>query len=468
MNVPKSNFSEWYNYVLEEAEILDIRYPVKGMPVYKPWGFKIMRRCFDLLEALLNSAGHDASYFPLLVPEEQFAKEGKHIKGFGSDVLWATHGGEQELERKLALRPTSETIMYPMFALWIRSHADLPLKVHQTVCVYRHETKATKPLIRGREVYWNEAHTVHANAEEAEMQVGEGVHIYKRFFDSLGVPTMILKRPEYDTFPGAAYSLAFDALMPDGKTLQVGTVHNLGDNFSKAYGIQYDDAHGEKKGVYQTCYGISMRCLAIVIAVHGDDKGLMLPSSVAPVQAVLVPIFFGKKEELLKKCEELRASLEAGGVRTKIDDEDVRPGEKYYYWDARGVPLHIEIGPRELDAGKVVLVSRDGRKKSVDEKDVLNEVKTMLEEQDKRLYERASKKLQASMKSAKSIDELKGIMNKEKGFVKIGWCEEEKCAEKVEVQGAAEIRGCEYNKREAMKCVACGKEGIAVWAAKAY
>jgi len=469
MKLPKSNFSEWYNEVLEACDVLDIRYPVKGMPVYKPWGFKIMRRCFEQLEHLLDASGHDESHFPLLVPEDVFGKEGKHIKGFGDDVLWVTHGGLQPLDRKLALRPTSETVMYPMFALWIRSHANLPLKVHQTVCVYRHETKATKPLIRGREVYWNEAHTAHRDAEECEMQVGEGVHIYKQFFDGLGIPTMILRRPEYDTFPGAEYSLAFDALMPDGKVLQVGTVHNLGDNFAKAYGITYTDSHGETRNVHQTCYGISMRCLAAVIAVHGDDKGLVLPSTVAPTQAVVVPIFFGdKKKELLAKSEEVRGLLEAAGIRTHVDARELRPGEKYYYWEARGVPMHIEIGPRDLAAKKLVLVGRDGVKKVVEEGSAVEEARALMEAQDKRMSEKATKHLQDNMKGAKNLGELKEKMGVKRGFVKVGWCEAEKCAEKIEKEGGAEVRGKEYNTREGMKCVACGKNGTAFWAAKAY
>ena len=468
MKIPKSNFSDWYNEVLDAGDIVDIRYPVKGMPVYKPWGFRIMRRCFERLEELLNASGHEESYFPLLVPEDQFTKEAKHIKGFGNDVLWATHGGEEELERKLALRPTSETIMYPMFSLWVRSHADLPIKVHQTVCVYRHETRATKPLIRGREVYWNEAHTVHRNSEEARAQVGEGVRIYREFFEKLRVPTVILTRPAYDTFPGAEYSVAFDTLMPDGKVMQVGTVHNLGNNFARAYGIMYTDEAGQEREVHQTCYGISMRCLAAVIAVHGDDKGLVLPSAVAPIQIVIVPIFFGKKEELLKKCEQVRAAFESGGLRAHVDGRELRPGEKYYHWDARGVPMHVEIGPKELESKRLALVSRDGQRKVVDETRAVEEARGMLKGQDERLWERAQAQLKAGMRGAKGIEELKKIMEKGKGLVKIGWCEEEKCAEAVEVKGDAEIRGEEYNKREAMKCVACGKEGIAVWAAKAY
>jgi prolyl-tRNA synthetase len=469
MKIPKSNFSEWYNEVLEACNIIDIRYPVKGMPVYMPWGFKIMKKCFEQLEKLLDESGHDQMYFPILVPDDQFGKEAEHIKGFGDNVLWVTHGGEELLERKLAMRPTSETIMYPMFSLWIRSHADLPLRIHQTVCVYRHETKATKPLMRGREVYWNEAHTVHATDEDCEMQVCEAVRIYKKFFELLGIPAMILKRPPHDTFPGATYSVAFDLLMPDGKTLQAGTVHNLGSNFSKVYDITYTDAHGQRHEVYQTCYGISMRCLASVIAVHGDDKGIVLPSLVAPVQAVIVPILFGDaKEALLTKCKTLAELLASKGMRVHVDARELRPGEKYYHWEARGVPMHIELGPKELAAKKLVLVTRDGEKRTVDEEKVVEEARSMLTAQDARLLDRARKHLQDNQRSAKTLKELKQVISENGGFVKIGWCGEEKCAEKVEKEGCADIMGGEHGKIENMKCVACGKDGTAVWAAKAY
>ncbi len=469
MKIFKSNFSDWYNEVLEACQIIDIRYPVKGMPVYRPWGFKALRNCFRLLEGMLDRSGHEQVQFPLLVPDDQFGKEADHIKGFGDEVLWVTHGGKEELERKLAVRPTSETVMYPMFGLWIRSHASLPLRVHQTLCVYRHDTKATKPLIRGREIYWNEAHTVHADAEDCERQVAEGVRIYKEFYDKLAVPYMILKRPKYDTFPGADYSLAFDALMPDGKALQVGTVHNLGQNFAKVYDVSYADASGTKNYAYQTCYGISMRCLAAVIGVHGDDKGLVMPSAVAPAQVVIVPILFGEnKNELLTKCRVVKDVLMGKGIRCEVDERELRPGEKYYHWESLGVPLHIELGPKELAAKKLVLVSRDGEKKMADEAHVFEEVKAMLDALDKRLLEKARKWHQENLRSASDIKKLKELVGKKGGFVKIGWCEGEACARKVETEGEAEIRGFECNKMEEMKCVACGKAGRAVWAAKSY
>jgi prolyl-tRNA synthetase len=469
MKISKSNFSEWYNEVLEACEIVDIRYPVKGMPVYKPWGFKALRSCFRILETMLDKTGHRETMFPMLVPDDQFGKESDHIKGFGEEVLWVTHGGSQPLERKLAVRPTSETVMYPMFSLWVRTHADLPLRVHQTLCVYRHDTKATRPLIRGREIYWNEAHTVHANAEDCQRQVGIGVGIYADFYAKIGVPCMVLKRPKHDTFPGADYSIAFDALMPDGKILQAGTVHNLGQNFAKVYDVGYADEKGERKTAYQTCYGMSMRCLAAAIAIHGDDKGLVFPSAIAPVQAVIVPVFMGgEKEAVLVKARALKEMLADAGLRCDIDERDIRPGDKYYHWESLGVPLRIEIGPRDLAAKKVVLATRDGEKKSVDEAQVIEQARAALGAFDARIYEKAKKGLEANKHSAADLKKLHEIMEQHGGLVKIGWCESESCAKKIGTESGAELRGSEYNKMEEMKCIGCGKQGMAYWAANAY
>lgn len=366
----EKDFSEWYNDVLEKADIIDLRYPVKGMPVYKPWGFYMLRACFDKLEEKLEKTGHKKSMFPILIPEEFLEKEKEHMKGFEDQVYWVEEEG-----RKMALRPTSETIMYPMFAMWIRSHRDLPLKVHQTCCVYRCETKATRPLIRGREVFWNEAHTAHRNFEEAAEQVRMAVKLYSEFFTELGIPFLILNRPEYDKFPGAVYSVAFDTLMPDGRTLQIGTVHHLGDNFAKAFDVIYEDEDGNKKHVHQTSFGISMRALASIVGIHGDGKGLVIPPELAPVQIVIVPIIFEKsKEEVMKKCVDLKKKLR---YRSEIDERDETAGSKYYYWELRGVPLRLEIGPRDIKEGKVVLVRRDtGEKRSVRESELEREIES--------------------------------------------------------------------------------------------
>ncbi|VVB65358.1 Proline--tRNA ligase [Candidatus Gugararchaeum adminiculabundum] len=469
MNIPKSNFSDWYNEVIYSAGIVDIRYPVKGMPIYTSWGFGAIRKSFAILEELLEQTGHGQMLFPLLVPEDLFGAEGEHIKGFGGEVLWVTQGGNETLERKLAVRPTSETIMYPMFAQWIRAHTDFPLKVHQTVTIYRHETKATKPLVRGREVYWNEAHSAFRNEKEAEESIREGLQIYSEFYATLALPFTALVRPDYDKFPGAKYSIAFDILMPDGKVLQAATIHNLADNFAKVYSIQYDDEKGEKHYAHQTTFGLSMRCLAAAIGVHGDDKGLILPPAISPIQAIIIPIP-GKEEKesaaVDAKAKEVKAKLEGAGIRVHLDCSEKRPGEKYYHWEMKGVPLRIEIGPRDIANKKVMLALRTGGKKPIDESKLVEATRDAFAEILKTLEEKAKKELEGKISKAKSMDDLK----KGTGIFTAGWCENQKCADEVKTEtGGVEVRGFLFDKKkEKAKCVKCGKDGTLAYWAKAY
>ncbi|MBI5158623.1 proline--tRNA ligase [Candidatus Micrarchaeota archaeon] len=467
MKFDKNNFSEWFGKVLEEADVIDLRYPVKGMPIYKAWGFSILRNCFKMLEGELNASSHQEMLFPLLIPEDQFAREGEHIKGFEAEVLWATHSGLEKMDRKLAVRPTSETVMYPMFALWVRTHADLPLRVHQTCCVYRQDTKMTRPLIRGREIYWNEAHCAHATAEDAESQVKKALEIYGDFYKKLCVPFKALKRPDFDKFPGAEYSIALDVVMPDGRVLQAATAHNLGQNFSKVYGITFDDEKGAKQHAFQTTYGVSMRCLAVVVALHGDDKGLVLPPAIAPVQVIIIPILSkDEKQPVLEKCRQIKKQLIAEGVRVDIDERETRPGDKYYYWEARGVPVRIELGPRDLQNGQAVIATRLGEKKQVKQEQVVEETRKALAQTEKKLFENASEKLGQQTSKATTLEQLKQTIEEKGGFAKAGWCGSQECAETIEKQTTAEIRGKE--KEEKAKCIACGKQGSTVYIAKAY
>ena len=273
----KENFSEWYHELLMTAEIVDNRYPVKGMCVWFPFGFAVKKNVYGIIRELLDP-DHQETQFPLMIPENEFMKEAQHIKGFEDEVYWVTHGGNSPLDVKLALRPTSETAIYPMFKLWIRSHADLPLRIYQIVNTFRYETKHTRPLIRLREITsFKEAHTVHTTWEEAALQVEVAIQRYSEFYNRMAVPFLVSKRPAWDKFPGADYTTAIDVIMPDGKTLQVGTAHHLGSTFAKTYEITYEAENGEQKLVNQTCYGISERCIAALISVHGDDKGLVLP-----------------------------------------------------------------------------------------------------------------------------------------------------------------------------------------------
>ncbi|HNR26378.1 MAG TPA: proline--tRNA ligase, partial [Methanobacteriaceae archaeon] len=355
-----SKFSEWFHNILIEAEIIDTRYPIKGMHVWLPQGFQIRKNALKLLKSILDE-DHEEVLFPLLIPEDELAKEAIHVKGFEEEVYWITHGGLTPLGKKLALRPTSETAMYPMFALWVRSHQDLPLRFYQVVNTFRYETKHTRPLIRVREITtFKEAHTVHATSQEAEEQVERAVEIYSSFFDLMGIPYVVTRRPDWDKFPGADYTMAFDTLLPDGKTLQIGTVHNLGQTFAQTFQITYETEDGQHEYVYQTCYGLSDRIIASIIGVHGDEGGLSLPPAVAPYQVVIVPIIFKEgAQEVLDFCSQVKNQLSRAGIRVHLDSRDLRAGKKFYEWEMRGVPLRIEIGPREIREGKMVLKRRD-------------------------------------------------------------------------------------------------------------
>jgi prolyl-tRNA synthetase len=468
---PKEDFSGWYNELLWRAEIMDVRYPVKGLYVWYPFGFAIRKLVYGELRALLDR-DHQEALFPLLIPETEFAKEAEHIKGFEEEVYWVTHGGLSPLEVKLALRPTSECAIYPMYHLWVRSHADLPLKVYQVVNTFRYETKHTRPLIRLREITsFKEAHTVHASWEDAGRQVEEAIALYSRFYDSLCIPLIISKRPDWDKFPGADYTIAADTIMPDGRTLQIGTVHHLGDHFSKTFSITYEDVSGEQQFAHQTCYGISERCIAALISMHGDERGLVLPPVVAPVQVVIVPITIGKrKEEVLAAAQEIEALLCAGGLRVRTDTRDLRPGAKYYYWEMRGVPLRLEVGPRDLDAGQVIAVTRLGEKSSIPRECLEDGVRDVLAGFTVALTRRAVDHVRAHIREVSTIEELSTAV--EKGVAAVPWCGERTCADFIEESVNASVLGTELRSafisgREG-PCAACNKPGTRALVGRAY
>ncbi|KGK98792.1 prolyl-tRNA synthetase [Methanococcoides methylutens] len=467
---PKENFSEWYNDLLQVAEIMDVRYPVKGSYVWYPFGFSIRRNVYGIIRELLDK-DHQETMFPLLIPENEFMKEAEHIKGFEDEVYWVLNGGTTPLDVKLALRPTSETAIYPMYRLWVRSHADLPLKLYQIVNTFRYETKHTRPLIRLREITsFKEAHTVHATWDDAAAQVDEAIRIYSEFYRRLAVPVLPSKRPNWDKFPGADYTIAVDALMSDGKTLQVGTAHHLGDNFAKTFDIKYEDAAGEQVYAHQTCYGVSERCIAALISIHGDDKGLIMPPEVAPVQAVIIPILFKKPEAVLAACNDVKETLEAAGVRVTIDDSDKRPGSKYYKWEMKGVPLRIEIGPKDLEKEAAMLVRRDtGEKEQVPLSSIANEVIERFAVIQFSLLENAKENLKARIFDCNTIEEIKEKVSE--GIAHVPWCGEEKCGLELDEEVGAGILGIPTDQDEEgnYKCPMCGKDtSIRVYVAKTY
>lgn len=471
----KENFSEWYHELIQQAEIMDIRYPVKGLYVWYPFGFKLRQLVYGKLREIMDR-DHDEVYFPALIPETELGKEGEHIKGFENEVYWVTHGGLTRLDVKLALRPTSETAMYPVFKLWVRSHADLPLKVYQIVNTFRYETKHTRPLIRLREITsFKEAHTVHRTFEEAEEQIRKAIGYYKEFYDFLAIPYLVIRRPEWDKFPGAAYTIAFDTVMPDGRTMQIGTVHHLGNNFAKTFGIMFEKPDGEREFAHQTCYGISERCIAALISIHGDDLGLVLPFEVSPIQVVIIPVLYkGKEEGVLKLCGEILDRLKGYGYRVLLDDSDERPGAKYYRWELKGVAMRIEVGPREVEENTAVISFRDERKKfkvSVDEI-TKEKIEEWAAEMKKRMINVALEKMKEKIRYFDDIASISEWVGK--GVALVHLCSSIDCGKALEEEAGGDVLGrieelpdwidVEYEG----SCVICGGKGYLNAVAKTY
>ena len=450
------DFNEWYNEIVELADLCDKRYPIKGMNVWRPYGWKLMNYVDRLIRKEMIKTDHQEVYFPLLIPESSFKKEEEHIEGFGSEVYWITHAGLNELEERWLLRPTSETAMYPIFSLWIRSHADLPLKTYQIVNTFRYETKQTRAFIRVREIHFFEAHTCHVDFEDAEKQIEEDKLIASRLFKKLCLPFILCKRPEWDKFAGAFYTISIDVLMPSDRTLQLGSIHQYKDNFSRPYNIIYETEDGKHKNCHQTTYGMSERILGALVGIHGDNKGLIMPPEVAPVQVVIIPIIFkGKEKEILDACDVLSKKLEDENIRILVDKRDITRGNKYYNWELKGVPLRIEMGPRDLEKKELVLVRRDtGKKKPVPQGSSVKLIKEELKNISYDLFTNAKKFLDENMHKVKTVEEA---IDK-KGIIELPWCREENCAQEIEniLDGntlGEPIEGAECNHL----CPVCGK-----------
>jgi len=350
LNVKKENFSEWYTQILHKAEIVDVRFGVKGFVVIRPWGTMIMENMFRLYEKELQEKNHKPTIMPSVIPESNLKKEANHVKGFTPEVFWIK--GEKG-EEKLALRPTSETIYTPMFALWIRSHRDLPMKLYQRGSVFRFDTKATRPLIRGREFQWIEAHDAFATKQEAEAQVREDIQTTEAVMhQKFGIPFLAMRRPQWDKFAGAKYTIGSDVLMPDGKLIQQPSTHLMGQKFSKAFNAKFKNEEGKEEYLWTTAYGPAIsRILASVISTHGDDKGLVLPFSISPLKAIIIPILKKEnKNKILKYSKEIKKKLDNLGLKSEIDDREYySPGWKFNEWELKGVPFRIEIGEKEIN-----------------------------------------------------------------------------------------------------------------------
>ena len=452
------DFNEWYNEIVEIADLCDKRYPIKGMNVWRPYGWKLMNHIDSLIRFEMFKTNHDEVYFPLLIPESSFKKEEEHIEGFGSEVYWITHAGINELEERWLLRPTSETAMYPMFSLWIRSHADLPLKTYQIVNTFRYETKQTRAFIRVREIHFFEAHTCHVDFEDAEKQIKEDKEIAGRLFEKLSLPYILSKRPEWDKFAGADYTISIDVLMPSFRTLQLGSIHQYKDNFSKPYEISYEAEDGKHKNCHQTTYGMSERILGALVGIHADNKGLVMPPEVAPVQVVIIPIIFkGEEKTILDACNNLNSKLLEIGIKSHVDARDITPGNKFYNWELKGVPLRVEIGPKDIEKKQVVIVRRDtSEKKFVSDNDAINTIKEELNLISKNLFDTANKLLNDNINRVNTIDEAQNL----KGIVELPWCGTEDCALEIEniLDGNTLGEPIENNECN-MSCPVCGKQG---------
>ena len=407
----KSEFNSWYPAIVEIADLVDKRYPIKGMDVWKPYGWKAMSLIDSITRLEMESTDHSEYRFPLLVPEDLLEKENRLVAklksarelgvdpselrfeeddaGFKKEVYWVKHGGDNKLDIPMFLRPTSETPMYNMFSLWIRSHADLPLKTFQIVNTFRYETKQTRSFIRVREIHFFEAHTVHKNEENATLQIKEDARIVQKILYELCLPNIISKRPLWDTFPGAWYTTAADVIMPNGRTLQVATYHHYRDQWAKSFDISYEDENGNNNYCHQTTFGMSERLLGAVVGVHGDDSGLILPPSISPIQVVIMPVATHISDDVIIYSKKIKEDLHNNGIRTKIDDRNIRPGNKHYHWEIKGVPIRLEIGPKDISKNQCIISLRTGGKETLPLDDLSSSILTSLDSISNALRKRA-------------------------------------------------------------------------------
>lgn len=466
----EKDFSEWYNTVIYAADLVDNRYNVQGFIVHKPWAMRIFKKLYLLFEKELERDGHEPTLFPTVIPEENFEIEKEHAEGFVPNVFWITEKGAEKLNRKLALRPTSETAMYQMYSLWIRDYTDLPIKLYQSCTVFRNEAE-TSPFFRGREFLWIEAHDVFATEREAREQIIKDMMISTRVIkEQLGIECLFFQRPKWDTFPGAENTYATDVLLPDGKALQIASTHYLGQNFSKGFGIKFRDKDNNELHAYQTCYGPGIwRIMAAIISVHGDNRGLVVPPYVAPLDVVIIPIIKAgiDNEKIMKKCKEILKLLEKNGYRTIIDERNKTPGFKYADWELKGVPFRIEIGQKEANEDFVTFVARDERtRKNVNKGDLISAIEKEAEEMTKRLREKAVSKLSGRIKDAENIEEIRKVLDDIKGYARINICstnmDGKECGDIIQYETkGGKVRGTMIGKIEEpfgnKKCVVCGK-----------
>lgn len=467
------DFSKWYLDVVRKAELADYS-PVKGCMVIRPYGYAMWEHLQRELDTRIKATGHVNAYFPLFIPESLLLKEKDHVEGFAPQVAWVTKGGDEDLAEKLIVRPTSETIIGVMYQKWIQSWRDLPVLINQWANVVRWE-KVTRPFLRTTEFLWQEGHTAHETAEEAQEETMKILALYKEVCEKvLAVPVIDGQKSESEKFAGASKTYSIEALMGDGRALQAGTSHNLGQNFAKAFEIQFQGRDKTLQYAWTTSWGVTTRLIGAVIMTHGDDSGLILPPKIAPYQVVIVPIPRGNwKETVLPKCQEIKAQLTAAGIRVKLDDDESQtPGWKFAEYEMRGVPIRLEIGPKDIEKNAVFAARRDTRAKaSMPMEGLAEAIAKLLDEIQQALFDRAVKFRDDHTSRTDSYDEFKQIMEGRPGFVISPWCGSAQCEADIKTETQATIRNIPagYETAPGKPCIKCnGDATVSAWFAKAY
>jgi len=455
------DFSEWYTQVIIKAELADYA-PVKGLIVLRPDGYSIWESIKESLDKKLKETGHRNGFLPVLIPESLLSKEKKHFEGFNPEVFWVTHSGNSELGDRLALRPTSETLAYSLFSKWIRSWRDLPLKINFWNTALRAEIKGTKPFLRTSEFLWQEGHTVHATKDEAEKEVEDILELYKKTIEEeLAVPVITGKKSENDKFVGAVYTDTLESLMPDGKALQMGTSHFLGQNFSKPFDVKYLDETNTETFAWQTSWGVSWRLIGGMIMTHGDDKGLILPPKIAPIQVVIIPIYTNDdKDSVIQKAHQIKDDLSKIELRVHLDDrEQLTPGFKFNDWEMKGIPIRIEIGPKDIAKKQVVLVRRHNRTKtSLNMDSLTDEISSELKTIQKEMFDAAKKILDERIVRVSEYQQFKEQLDNGK-MIDCSWCGNQTCEDKIKEETGADIRVIPSDNTKAETCIYCKNSG---------
>jgi len=454
------DFSRWYIDVIKKAELMDYS-PVRGCIVFRPEGFELWENIQRELDRRFKETGHRNAYFPLFIPESFFQKEKEHVEGFNPELPWVTEAGGEKLEERLAIRPTSETIIGHMYSKWIQSYRDLPVLINQWANVVRWE-KRTLPFLRTSEFLWQEGHTAHETEEEARQETMQMLNIYREFVeDYLAIPVITGQKTPSEKFAGAMDTFSIEAMMKDGRAVQAGTSHYMGTNFAVAFDIKYLDRSNTLQFAHTTSWGVSTRLIGALIMVHGDDRGLVLPPKISPTQVVMIPIGPPKtREQVIGRVDELFAAVKKAGIRVKVDDRsDMSPGWKFNEYEMRGVPIRLELGPRDMENGQVVLVSRiSGEKRIVAQDNLVAELERMLEEIHQDMFERAKQFRDSNSYSVETLDEMKAYMEERRGFTTAGWCGSAACEQQVKEETGATSRNIPFAPSEKKtKCLVCGE-----------